>query len=53
LPYKGLSDAFAQTLKKEGVSGLWTGFPTYYVRIAPHAMLTLLISDILKPYLVG
>ena len=23
----------------EGISGLWVGFPTYYFRIAPHAMI--------------
>ena len=30
-----------QTAAKEGVIGLWVGFPTYYFRIAPHAMITL------------
>lgn len=47
-PYKGMIDCALQTIKKEGPLGFYTGFPTYYVRIAPHAMLTLLISDILK-----
>ena len=48
LPYKGIADAFKQTIAREGVSGLWTGFQTYFVRIAPHAMLTLLIADYLR-----
>lgn len=26
-------------MKGEGVVGLWVGFPTYYFRIAPHAMI--------------
>jgi solute carrier family 25 (mitochondrial oxoglutarate transporter), member 11 len=47
-PYKGMIDCALQTIKKEGPLGFYTGFPTYYVRIAPHAMLTLLISDVLK-----
>jgi len=29
----------------EGVFGLWVGFPTYYVRIAPHAMIVNHISN--------
>lgn len=51
LPYSGIFNAFSKTLAKEGVSGLWTGFPTYYVRIAPHAMLTLLFTDYLKKFI--
>lgn len=47
-PYKGMIDCALQTVKKEGPLGFYTGFATYYVRIAPHAMLTLLISDVLK-----
>ena len=46
-PYKGIFDCLGKTLKNEGLSRLWVGFPTYYVRIAPHAMLTLLIQDYL------
>ena len=26
----------------------YAGFPTYYVRIAPHAMLTLIAQDFIK-----
>lgn len=50
-PYRGMADCALQTIKKEGPMGFYTGFPTYYVRIAPHAMLTLLISDMLKTLL--
>jgi len=47
LPYGGLVDCFRKSIQKEGVSGLWVGFPTYYFRIAPHAMITLLTMDFL------
>lgn len=51
LPYKGMMDCAMKTVAKEGPMGFYTGFPTYYVRIAPHAMLTLLFSDALKSIL--
>jgi solute carrier family 25 oxoglutarate transporter 11 len=47
-PYKGMIDCAMQTIKKQGPMGFYTGFATYYFRIAPHAMMTLLFSDILK-----
>jgi len=50
LPYAGLADCFAKTTAREGITGLWVGFPTYYFRIAPHAMITLLIQDFLTNY---
>lgn len=50
-PYKGMIDCAMKTIAKEGPMGFYTGFPTYYVRIAPHAMLTLLFSDVLKSLL--
>lgn len=40
LPYKGVLDCISKSVKKEGVSKLWVGFPTYYFRVAPHVMLT-------------
>jgi len=43
--FKGLGDAMTKTAKVEGVAGLWVGFPTYYFRIAPHAMMVLLLQD--------
>lgn len=47
-PYKGMIDCARKTVLNEGPKGFYTGFPTYYVRIAPHAMLVLLIGDTLK-----
>ena len=39
LPYKGIADCMQKTLRNEGVLGFWAGFPTFYFRIAPHAMI--------------
>jgi solute carrier family 25 (mitochondrial oxoglutarate transporter), member 11 len=50
-PYKGMIDCALKTIAKEGPLGFYTGFPTYYFRIAPHCMLVLLIGDILKTLL--
>lgn len=48
LQYKSFIDCFSKTVKNEGVSGLWIGFfPTYYIRIAPHIMITLIVQDYL------
>eukprot|EP00831_Metopus_contortus_P049045 TRINITY_DN4026_c0_g1_i3.p1 TRINITY_DN4026_c0_g1~~TRINITY_DN4026_c0_g1_i3.p1 ORF type:complete len:303 (+),score=28.79 TRINITY_DN4026_c0_g1_i3:64-972(+) len=47
-PYKGLLDVFAKTAQKEGIRGLWTGFLPFYSFLAPHTILTLLISDALR-----
>ncbi len=45
LPYSGFVDCFAKSIKNEGVTGLWAGLSTYYMRIAPHAMITVLLQD--------
>lgn len=45
MPYKSFVDCVAQVLKKEGFMAFYTGYPTYYVRIAPHAMITLIVID--------
>merc|ERR1711957_20906 len=48
LPFAGPIDCAMQQVKAGGVMKLWTGFPTFYVRIAPHAMITLIAQDNLK-----
>lgn len=53
LPYKGFIDCFAKSIKNEGVLGLWVGLPTYYSRIAPHAMITVLLQDLFHDLLSG
>lgn len=46
-PYKNIFDTMGKTVKNEGVAGLWAGFPTFYFRIAPHVMITLIVQDFL------
>ena len=47
-PYQNLRDCFAKSIEREGVRGLWTGLPTFYIRVAPHAMFTLLFAEFFK-----
>lgn len=44
-PYSGFLDCFAKSVKNEGITGFWAGLPTYYMRVAPHAMITVLLQD--------
>ena len=46
-PYKNIFDAMGKTISNEGFTKLWVGFPTFYVRIAPHVCITLLMQDFL------
>lgn len=48
MPYKNSFDCVAKVIRSEGPLALYSGFLTYYVRIAPHAMITLLTMDFLK-----
>lgn len=45
LPYKNIVHAMAVTAKQSGVTGMWVGLPTYIFRIAPHVIITLLVSE--------
>ncbi|KAJ9620235.1 putative mitochondrial 2-oxoglutarate/malate carrier protein [Taxawa tesnikishii (nom. ined.)] len=45
LPYKGMFDCFKKVAAEEGPLRFYRGFSTYYVRIAPHAMVTLIVAD--------
>ncbi|KAF2472623.1 mitochondrial dicarboxylate transporter [Lindgomyces ingoldianus] len=47
LPYRGMLDCFKKVAKDEGLLRFYRGFGTYYVRIAPHAMITLIVADYL------
>jgi len=47
LPYKGMLDCFVKVASEEGWTRFYRGFGTYYVRIAPHAMVTLIVADYL------
>lgn len=48
LPYNGLFDCARKVVREEGWLRFYRGFGTYYVRIAPHAMVTLIVADYLK-----
>ncbi|KAI3434506.1 hypothetical protein D9Q98_002580 [Chlorella vulgaris] len=41
VPYTNSIDCAVKTLRSKGPLGFYTGFPTYVIRIAPHAALTL------------
>ena len=46
--YEGVIDCFKQTARREGIRGFYSGFPAYYMRLAPHTMITLFTTDLLK-----
>ncbi|KAJ5316865.1 hypothetical protein N7508_001373 [Penicillium antarcticum] len=48
VPYKGLLDCARKVVAEEGWLRFYRGFGTYYVRIAPHAMVTLIVADYLN-----
>merc|ERR1719203_1151930 len=50
LPFKGPVDCAMQQVRKGGITRLWAGFPTFYFRIAPHAMITLIAQDQIKGF---
>jgi solute carrier family 25 oxoglutarate transporter 11 len=39
-PYRGFADCALKVIRKEGPMALYNGFLTYYVRIAPHIVIT-------------
>ncbi len=53
LPYRNTADCFVKVAAKEGPTAFYAGFPTYYARIAPHAMLVLILVDTLDTHVVG
>lgn len=48
--YKNLPDCVIKTVKAEGVLGMWVGFPVFYCRVAPHAMIALLTMEYLNDF---
>lgn len=48
LPYSGFLDCVFKTAAREGVTGFWAGLPTYYFRVGPHSIITLLSSEYLR-----
>ncbi|KAF2837432.1 mitochondrial 2-oxoglutarate/malate carrier protein-like protein [Patellaria atrata CBS 101060] len=47
LPYRSMAHCFGKVAREEGLLRFYRGFGTYYVRIAPHAMVTLIVADYL------
>ena len=45
LPYKNIWDCAVKTVRQGGILSLWRGYWTFYIRTAPHAMITLLAKD--------
>ncbi|KAK2745126.1 putative mitochondrial 2-oxoglutarate/malate carrier protein [Myotisia sp. PD_48] len=48
MPYKGVFDCAKKVVRDEGWLRFYRGFGTYYIRIAPHAMITLIVVDYLN-----
>jgi len=43
-----------KSIAKEGVAGFWSGLPTFYFRVGPHAIITLLaLEQFRKLFKVG
>lgn len=47
-PYKGILDCMTKTAGKEGIGKLWVGWATYYFRVAPHAIISLVTNEFLR-----
>lgn len=48
--YKGFTDCFSKTLKKEGLVGLYKGLGASYFRLGPHTILSLFFWDELRKF---
>ena len=51
MPYSSIADCFAKSMAREGVTGFWAGLPTYYFRVGPNAIITLLAAEQYKKLL--
>jgi solute carrier family 25 oxoglutarate transporter 11 len=48
MPYSGFINCAMLTAQREGITGFWAGLPTFYFRVGPHAIITLLASEALR-----
>lgn len=48
MPYSGVLDCFVKTAQHEGVAKLWVGINTFYIRVAPHAVISLVTNEFLR-----
>lgn len=46
-PYEGVIDCFRKTYRREGIIGFWSGYSAFYMRVAPHAMILLVLDNFL------
>lgn len=53
MPYSGVMDCFRQSIQKEGAAKLWVGLNTFYIRVAPHAIISLVVNDFLRGMFVN
>lgn len=51
-PYSGFVDCAVKTAAREGITGFWAGLPTYYFRVGPHSIITLLAAETLRKFLL-
>lgn len=51
MPYSNVADCFRKSIAKEGVTGLWAGLPTYYFRVGPHVIITLIAAEFYRKLL--
>ena len=52
-PYKGFFDCFGKTIRQAGIGRLWVGVNTYLIRVAPHAVISLLVNEMLRNIVAG
>jgi solute carrier family 25 oxoglutarate transporter 11 len=50
LQFKSSMECVMKTMAEGGPLRFYAGFPTFYVRIAPHAMITLIMQDQIKGF---
>ena len=50
MPYSSAFDCAAKTMAEGGPLAFYKGFPTYYIRIAPHSMLTLIFLNYITEF---
>ncbi|TVY75833.1 putative mitochondrial 2-oxoglutarate/malate carrier protein [Lachnellula suecica] len=51
--YKGMVDCFTTVAKEEGVLRFYRGFGTFFMRLAPHTVISLIVADNLNEQLKG
>eukprot|EP00038_Savillea_parva_P022567 m.37936 g.37936 ORF g.37936 m.37936 type:complete len:310 (+) comp5600_c0_seq2:27-956(+) len=48
LVYKGMVDCAVQTMRKEGVLGIYKGFSAQWLRVGPHTTISLVVWEFLR-----